>query len=391
METNMSNTPNHNNDVNIKPSSKTEKIISTSMTEKPVVSAVPQTSVGKLGRGLGRLIPIKNSQDNRLKTPVSGTSPSVPVTRIPIQSSLSTSILTPETGAISAEFDKGSKVSGFVFGKGVEEINVSKISANPRQPRTEFKVVELEGLAASIKSNGLLQPIIVRPIEDSVGQFEIVAGERRWRAFKMLGKLSIPAIIVQASDEHSGVCALIENVHRTDLNPMDRAIAVQKLSEEFSLTHDKLAEKLSLDRSTVTNLLRLAELDTQTARLVRQGILLQGHAKALLGVLDIKVRSTLAESAVRGEWSVRALEREVQRLSAESKGRVPRGTQPARRQANVKDLETRLSLLLGTRVTIQLGRKLNTGKVSMEFFSLDQFEGMLAKLGLRTDQIQFEN
>lgn len=387
----MSNTPNQSNDENIKPSLKTEKLNSESTTEKPIVPLVSQTSVGKLGRGLGRLIPIKNSQDNTVKTVVSGTISSTPVTRVPIQSGLSKSIVTPDKVIISPEFDKGSKVSAFVFGKSVEEINISKISANPRQPRTDFKVVELEGLAASIKSNGLLQPIIVRPIEGSVGQFEIVAGERRWRAFKMLGKLSIPTIIVQASDEHSGVCALIENVHRTDLNPMDRAIAVQKLSEEFSLTHDKLAEKLSLDRSTVTNLLRLAELDTQTAGLVRQGILLQGHAKALLGVLDIKARSTLAESAVRGEWSVRALEREVQRLSAESKGRVPRGTQPARRQANVKDLETRLSLLLGTRVTIQLGRKPNTGKVSMEFFSLDQFEGMLAKLGLRTDQIQFEN
>lgn len=387
----MSSTPNQSNDENIKSPLKTEKLNSESKTEKPVVPVVSQTSVGKLGRGLGRLIPIKNSQDNSVKTAVSGTISSTPVTRVPIQPGLSKSIVTPDKVTISPEFDQGSKVSGFVFGKGVEEINISKISANPRQPRTDFKVVELEGLAASIKSNGLLQPIIVRPIEGSVGQFEIVAGERRWRAFKMLGKLSIPAIIVQASDEHSGVCALIENVHRTDLNPMDRAIAVQKLSEEFSLTHDKLAEKLSLDRSTVTNLLRLAELDTQTAGLVRQGILLQGHAKALLGVLDIKVRSTLAESAVRGEWSVRALEREVQRLSTESKGRVPRGTQPARRQANVKDLETRLSLLLGTRVTIQLGRKPNTGKVSMEFFSLDQFEGMLAKLGLRIDQIQFEN
>lgn len=387
----MSSTPNQSNDENIKSPLKTEKLNSESKTEKPVVPVVSQTSVGKLGRGLGRLIPIKNSQDNSVKTAVSGTISSTPVTRVPIQPGLSKSIVTPDKVTISPEFDQGSKVSGFVFGKGVEEINISKISANPRQPRTDFKVVELEGLAASIKSNGLLQPIIVRPIEGSVGQFEIVAGERRWRAFKMLGKLSIPAIIVQASDEHSGVCALIENVHRTDLNPMDRAIAVQKLSEEFSLTHDKLAEKLSLDRSTVTNLLRLAELDTQTAGLVRQGILSQGHAKALLGVLDIKVRSTLAESAVRGEWSVRALEREVQRLSTESKGRVPRGTQPARRQANVKDLETRLSLLLGTRVTIQLGRKPNTGKVSMEFFSLDQFEGMLAKLGLRIDQIQFEN
>ncbi|MSR34294.1 MAG: ParB/RepB/Spo0J family partition protein [Phycisphaerales bacterium] len=362
----------------------------------PVVSGsvvkpiAPQVPLGKLGRGLGRLIPIKNTQQNAEKSSVLSVDPKSPILH-PTEKLSNVRTDSSRNIPSSVELNKETKVSGVVFGNGVDQIDISKIRPNPRQPRTDFKTSELEGLATSIKSNGLLQPIIVRPLGSTDGQYEIVAGERRWRAFKMLGKIAIAAIIVQASDEHSGVCALIENVHRTDLNPMDRALAILRLSEEFSLTHDKLAEKLSLDRSTVTNLLRLADLDTQTASLVRQGLLTQGHAKSLLGVLDIKARHTLAESTVRGEWSVRALEREVQRLSAESKGRVPRGTQPARRQANVKDLETRLSQLLGTRVTIQLGRKPNTGKVSMEFFSLDQFEGMLAKFGLRTDQIRFEN
>lgn len=358
---------------------------------KPVPPTVQQTSVGKLGRGLGRLIPIKNAPENAEKQTLTSVDSRSTAMQSVIQNTSAPSNQTTISNSSSTGIKIELKNASVVFGNGVERIDVSKIRPNPRQPRTDFKNSELEGLAASIKLNGLLQPIIIRPVSGLDGQFEIVAGERRWRAFKMLGEVSIPSIVVQASDEHSGLCALIENVHRTDLNPMDRALAVLKLSEEFSLTHDKLAQKLSLDRSTITNLLRLAELDSQTASLVRQGVLTQGHAKALLGVVDIKTRTTLAESSVRGEWSVRALEREVQRLATESKSRVPRGTQPARRQANVKDLETRLSTLLGTRVTIQLGRKPNTGKVSMEFFSLDQFEGMLAKLGLRTDQIRFEN
>ncbi len=352
---------------------------------KKTSQAVPIT---KLGRGLGRLIPINSPQKDPAHSGVSIVVPTVVVAQPETTPDLSTN-----KPIISTSLQKNpeSNKSSVVFGDGVALIEISKIRPNPRQPRTDFKTSELSDLAASIKSNGLLQPIIVRPLDGTTGQFEIVAGERRWRAFKMLGRNSISAIVVQASDEYSGICALIENVHRTDLNPMDRALAILKLAEEFSLTHEKLAEKLALDRTTVTNLLRLAELDPLSAGLVRQGLLSQGHAKALLGILDIKARSTLAESTVRGEWSVRTLEREVQRLSSEAKGRVPRGTVPARRQANVKDLETRLSTLLGTRVTIQLGRKPNTGKVSMEFFSLDQFEGMLAKLGLRTDQIRFEN
>ncbi len=371
--------------------------VAKSTQNPPAISVSPvkptglQPSAGKLGRGLGRLIPVKSSQEMPTNPGVSSTIEKPTAFQPIVNVSNTISTQASKSNPTSVEINQQSNAAGVVFGKGVDLIDITKIRPNPRQPRTDFKNTELERLAASIKLNGLLQPIILRPLEGQSGQYEIIAGERRWRAFKMLKKTSIAAIVVQASDEHSGVCSLIENVHRTDLNPMDRAFAVLKLSEEFSLTHDKLAEKLSLERSTVTNLLRLVELDTLTAGLVRQGVLSQGHGKALLGVLDIKTRATLAESAVRGEWSVRALEREVQKLSLETKGRVPRGTQPARRQANVKDLESRLSQLLGTRVTIQLGRKPNTGKVSMEFFSLDQFEGMLAKLGLRTDQIRFEN
>lgn len=387
----MSTNSNTNSGPNSEPSKTPGQLNVPNMTAKPTTSSSQQAPVGKLGRGLGRLIPVKSTSEIAGKPAVSSADAISPVAQstTKITGTLSNSTTSPTSS--SSEIKSDTRTAGVVFGNGVEQIDVSKIRPNPRQPRTDFKNSELEGLAASIKSNGLLQPIIVRPVSGVDKQFEIIAGERRWRAFKMLGNDFIPAIVVQASDEHSGMCALIENVHRTDLNPMDRALAVLKLSEEFSLTHDKLAQKLSLDRSTVTNLLRLAELDNQTASLVRQGFLTQGHAKALLGVADIKVRSILAESTVRGEWSVRALEREVQRMATDSKSRVPRGTQPARRQANVKDLETRLSALLGTRVTIQLGRKPNTGKVSMEFFSLDQFEGMLAKLGLRTDQIRFES
>ena len=366
------------------------KTVVSNTSELPAKAVLPQVPAGKLGRGLGRLIPVKNTTNTASNTsfPIIDSKPPVSAA---IANPTSVPISDSRVNPVINQKSKDLEAPSVVFGKGVDQIEVSKIKPNPRQPRTDFKAIDLESLAASIKSNGLIQPIIVRPLDGFVGQYEIVAGERRWRAFKMLGKSTISAIVIQASDESSGVSALIENVHRTDLNPMDRANAILKLSEEFSLTHDKLAEKLSLDRSTITNLLRLAELDSVTAGMVRQGLISQGHAKALLGVLDIKTRTTLAESTVRGEWSVRTLEGEVQRLSSDAKGRVPRGTLPARRQANVKDLETRLSQLLGTRVSIQLGRKPNTGKVSMEFFSLDQFEGMLAKLGLRTDQIRFEN
>lgn len=267
----MSTNSNTNSGPNSEPSKTPGQLNVPNMTAKPTTSSSQQAPVGKLGRGLGRLIPVKSTSEIAGKPAVSSADAISPVAQstTKITGTLSNSTTSPTSS--SSEIKSDTRTAGVVFGNGVEQIDVSKIRPNPRQPRTDFKNSELEGLAASIKSNGLLQPIIVRPVSGVDKQFEIIAGERRWRAFKMLGNDFIPAIVVQASDEHSGMCALIENVHRTDLNPMDRALAVLKLSEEFSLTHDKLAQKLSLDRSTVTNLLRLAELDNQTASLVRQG------------------------------------------------------------------------------------------------------------------------
>ncbi|NBU84617.1 MAG: ParB/RepB/Spo0J family partition protein, partial [Sphingomonadaceae bacterium] len=181
------------------------------------------------------------------------------------------SSLLGEIQADTAVAVSGRADAGVPLPDGVRLVPVASLQPLPNQPRRNFDEDALDELARSISALGVLQPIVVR---DLGGQYQIVAGERRWRAFKMLGKLSIPAIVVQASDEHSGVCALIENVHRTDLNPMDRAIAVQKLSAEFSLTHDKLAEKLSLDRSTVTNYMRLLKLPPHIQVAIRDNKLL---------------------------------------------------------------------------------------------------------------------
>jgi ParB family chromosome partitioning protein len=245
-------------------------------------------------------------------------------------------------------------------------------------------------LAESIRSAGLIQPIVVRPVIGSAGRFELIAGERRLRACKSLKWHEIPAIVTNATDQDSGVWALIENVHRTDLNPMDRAAALQRLITEFRMTHEALAEQVGIDRSTVTNLLRLMELDPPTADLVRKGHLSQGHAKVLLAISNQKTRSSVAESAVRGDWSVRALEREVQRLNDPS-DQVPRGTQSNRRRSNIESLERKLSRALGTDVAIQTGKKPNTGKMTIAFYSIEQFEGLASRMGVNTTDLNRED
>jgi ParB family chromosome partitioning protein len=171
---------------------------------------------------------------------------------------------------------------------------------------------------------------------------------------------------------------------------MDRALSLKQLASEFRLTHEALAEQVGLDRSSVTNMLRMADLDEATSALVRKGMLSQGHAKALLSVANLKARATLADSAVRGEWSVRALEREVQRISEESSVSVPRGTSSARKRSNIEALERKLTQFLGTDVVIQTGRKPNTGKLQIAFYSLEQFEGLVSRLGIKASQLDLE-
>jgi len=281
----------------------------------------------------------------------------------------------PEPGGASKATEGGSS-------ERIQLISLDQIVPNRRQPRTEFDEASIASLADSIRSAGLMQPILVRPLPEG---YELIAGERRWRAAKRIGLESIPALVRRVDDQSAAELALIENIQREDLNPMERAHALRRLVEDFSLTHQQLADRVGLDRATVTNLLRLSDLDNATAELVRSGTLTQGHAKALLSLHDAATRSAFATRAASEGWSVRELERRVQQVV---KGVValpnatPKETiEVTARDANVADLERQLSEHLGTRVKLQLGRKKGSGRLTIDFYSLDQFDGLMAKVG----------
>ncbi|MBX3356561.1 MAG: ParB/RepB/Spo0J family partition protein [Phycisphaeraceae bacterium] len=271
-------------------------------------------------------------------------------------------------------------------GPRVQDLDIDSIVPNPNQPRDTFEQASIAELAESIKSAGLIQPIVVRPVESEDGRprYELIAGERRLRAFRSLGRSRIPAIVRQVSTQESALLALIENIQRDDLNAAERAFGLRSIGEDFGLNHQQIADAVGLDRVTVTNLIRITELDGRSLDLVRHGKLSAGHARALLGIKDVATRSLLADTAIMEEWSVRTLEREVQRSSdrAESKS-VSRGTSPAPiRSAHLSAMEDQLSRTLGTRVHLQLGRKKGAGRMTIEFHSLEQFDGILARLGV---------
>ncbi len=269
-------------------------------------------------------------------------------------------------------------------GAAVVEIPISLIARNSRQPRERFDERAIAQLADSIRLHGLLQPITVRRLSAPRGgkTFELIAGERRLRAFESLQRTAIPAIGRVADDSQSATMALIENIQREDLNPMERAKGLERLIGEFGWTQQQAGERVGLDRATIANLLRLNELDQFTSACVRDGRLTQGHAKALLSIDTPQLRRSLAERALHDEWSVRQLEREVQR--AKSAAGAPISSAPSTtRKASVpiSDLERRLGVFLGTKVAIRKGRKSGSGSMTIQFFSLDQFDGLLNRLG----------
>ncbi len=266
---------------------------------------------------------------------------------------------------------------------GLRDLPIEQIIPNRRQPRTDFDESSLQALAVSIKQAGLMQPIMVRPTQSG---FELVAGERRWRAAKLLGLPTIPALVRDLTDQSAAELALIENIQREDLNPMERALALRRLAMDFGMTHQQIAERVGLDRASVSNLLRLSELDHATADLVRSGRLTQGHAKALLAIGELGERAELAAKSVAQDWSVRELERQVQHaqrpkgIQADSV-QVSSESELTARDANVADLERQLTEHLGTRVALQLGRKKGSGRLVLEFYNLDQFDGLMQKMG----------
>lgn len=265
----------------------------------------------------------------------------------------------------------------------LRELPLDLVHPNPNQPRRRYEQGALSRLAESIRVNGVLQPIVVREVG---GRFQIVAGERRWRASRLAGLGSIPALVRVADDLRSAEWAMIENLQREDLNPMERAEGLRRLVADFAMTHQDAAERVGLDRATVSNLLRLLDLDAGTAALVASGALSQGHAKVLLSVPSDAAREALAQEAIRRAWSVRRLEAEVRRSVAPPAVDLvppPAAAGPISASlAAVRDLERRISEALGTAARVQLGRRKGQGRIVVDFHSLEQLDGLLERFGV---------
>jgi ParB family transcriptional regulator, chromosome partitioning protein len=245
---------------------------------------------------------------------------------------------------------------------GLLEIPVEAIAPNPRQPRGDFDHESLEGLAASITEVGVLQPIVVRREEAG---YELVAGERRLRAAKLAGLATIPAVIRETDDTESLRDALIENLHRDDLSPLEMAAAFQELLEDLGVSHDALAGRLGFSRAHVANTIRLLQLPPEVQRLLGEGKLQAGHARALLALPDADAQKTLALRVAAEGLSVRHVE-ELVRTYSEPRPRPSVAELPVR-DPRVAEVEERLSERLATRVRVAMGRR--RGRIVVEFGS----------------------
>jgi len=253
----------------------------------------------------------------------------------------------------------------------IREISLDQIAPNRYQPRRAFSDTELAELAESVKQTGVLQPVLVRRRGD--GSYELIAGERRWRAAKLAGLISLPAIVRNVSDEQAMVYALVENLQRQDLNPIESARAYQRLMNEFGLTQEEVAHHVGKDRSSIANSLRLLNLPSEIQHLVESSIISTGHAKILLGLAQPESQLRLARRIVQGQWSVRQAEREVARGARSSRAR--RGTHP---RGPYTDLEERLQRHFGTRVEITKARR--GGKIVLHYADSEELDRLLQTL-----------
>jgi ParB family chromosome partitioning protein len=247
------------------------------------------------------------------------------------------------------------------------------VSPNQYQPREHFDEEALAALAASIREIGVLQPILVRPMPDD--KYEIIAGERRWRAARRAGLTTIPALVRDADDASALEQALVENVHRSDLNPLEEAAAYQQLIEDFKLTHEEVATRVGRSRAAVSNMLRLLQLPPSIQRALQENEITMGHARALLGSPDRAFQELLARRIVSEGLSVRAVEDEVRAHGEPAPELAPpaeKAARPKLRAPGLLELEELLGDFLDTRVKISLAAK--RGKVSIEFSDLEDLE-----------------
>lgn len=256
--------------------------------------------------------------------------------------------------------------------QGVSDISINAIKPNPFQPRKDFDEEKIKELALSIKEHGLIQPIVVRTRGDF---YELIAGERRWRALQMLGRQTIPAIIKEYSDGQMLEVALIENLQREDLNPIEEASAYKKLMEEFELTQEELSNRIGKSRSVIANSIRLLNLPAEVQGMLEAGSITTGHGRTLVSLENEALQIKLAEKIAGEHLNVRDTEKIVKRLLTGTRTIQKRNIEKEERDILLLDIEDRLKQILGTKVKIIKGR--NKGKIVIEYYSGDELERII--------------
>lgn len=303
----------------------------------------------RLGRGLSSLIQVS-------ELPAVAETPPTEPTTVPGEAVVPSSMASPGDGAIL-------------------QLPLDQISPNPHQPRRTWSDETLAELAASMKTNGVLQPVLVR--RTPAGGFQLIAGERRLRAARLAGLATLPALLRNVDGFTQAQLALVENLHRDDLNPMDRAEGFRQLMEQLGLTQAELATRLGLERSSIANHLRLLELAEPVQKRVREGKLSLGHAKVLAGLADLGEQARLAELVVAQDLSVRNLER---LLASPATPPAPRAS--AATPAHLREVETSISRQLGLRVQMRAASK-TKGRLVIHYRSLDEFDALIQRLGVK--------
>lgn len=325
-----------------------------------------------LGRGLGALIPTSTTSSDR-PVDVFFQGASAGEASMPDAAGVETSTLRAVPGAVFAE------------------IPVEAIRPNPRQPRTVFDEDAMSELVHSVREIGVLQPIVVRPVSDRElsGEddaddrirFELIMGERRWRASKAAGRATVPAIVKETEDDDLLRDALLENLHRSQLNALEEAAAYQQLLDDFGCTQEELADRLGRSRPTITNTLRLLKLPPLVARRVAAGVLSAGHARALLGMSDGGAMERMAQRIVAEGLSVRSVEEIVALGEDDPRASTANRPRPGSRRPQLDDLAADLSDRLDTRVRIALGAR--KGRLTVEFASVEDLNRILDVMHLR--------
>ncbi|MEV7090402.1 ParB/RepB/Spo0J family partition protein [Streptomyces sp. NPDC093085] len=340
-----------------------------------------------LGRGLGALIPAAPQEQpapaSGVATAAPGAAPVLTADRgvaAAKVTSLPTATVSPETEPVVPErtAPPAPAPEPVVAGAYFAEVPIDAITPNPRQPREVFDEDALAELVTSIKEVGLLQPVVVRQV--GAERFELIMGERRWRACREAGLETIPAIVRATDDEKLLLDALLENLHRAQLNPLEEAAAYDQLLKDFNCTHDQLADRIGRSRPQVSNTLRLLRLSPPVQRRVAAGVLSAGHARALISVDDSEEQDRLAHRIVAEGLSVRAIE-EIVNLMGTHPQSAPKPKGPragARLSPALSDLASRLSDRFETRVKVDLGQK--KGKIVVEFASIDDLDRILGTL-----------